>query len=194
VVEQDGLVNYLGIHTRRPAAVAQALIKHPEIELVMHMANDRVIIRRADATAAIEYRDGRFAYSPIDGDPLDYKPVMESLRAAGRADADGLAERSDWFAATIDHQWPDAPARIWEAFRLMSVSTPDVMVTTRPGFYVGQASFEWFIDMESTHGGLDQQDSATFVLTMTGRADRPMRTEEVLETIEPRYDPSVLRR
>lgn len=194
VVEQDGLVNYLGIHTRRPSAVADALASRPEIDLVMYPDGDRVMVRRAGAVAAIEHRGGRFAYTAIDGDPLDYTPVVESLRAAGAADADGFVLRSDWFDRTVDHQWPDAPGRVWDAFRIMTISTPDVMVTTRPGFYVGLRSFDRFIDMASTHGGLDQQDSATFVLTTTGRATRPMRTEDVLRTIEPRYDASVLRR
>ncbi len=194
VVEQDGLVNYVGIHTRRPSAVADALVQRPEIDLVMYPQGAGVVVRRSGMVAAIEHREDRFAYRMIEGDPLDYQAVIDALRATGRADADGYAAPSDWFDGTIDHQWPDAPRRIWEAFRIMAISTPDVMVTTRPGFYVGLPSFDLFIDMASTHGGLDQQDSATFVLTMTGRATRPMRTEEVLRTVEPGYDPSVLRR
>ena len=43
--------------------------------------------------------------------------------------------------------------------------------------------------MASTHGGFDQVDSVTFVLTMTGRARGPMRTEEVLPVIEPSFNP-----
>jgi hypothetical protein len=46
--------------------------------------------------------------------------------------------------------------------------------------------------MASTHGGLDQQDSAAFVMSMTGRVSGPLRTGDVMRTIEPRYDSSHL--
>lgn len=194
VIAMDGLVNYAGIHTRRPADVAAALCVHPEIELTMYMSGERIIVRDARGSAAIERRGLLLRYVPIDHDVLEYGPIAEHLRAAGKADADGFAAARDWFDATIDHQWPNAPVRLWEAFHTMAVSTPDVMITTRTGYYAGLASMEIFIDMASTHGGLNQVDSATFLLTMTGRAHGPLRTEEILKTIEPSYNPALLHR
>lgn len=192
VVELDGLVNYAGIHTRRPEQVAAALCAQSGIELAMYMQGDRVIVRDNRGAASIERRGDRFRYVELDHDVLEYTQVVDSLRAAGKADDNGFATARDWFDATVDHHWPDAPVRLWEAFHVMAVNTPDVMITTRTGYFVGLASMEWFIDMASTHGGLNQVDSATFVLTMTGRAKHPMRTEDVMKTIEPSYDPSIL--
>jgi hypothetical protein len=194
VIEQDGLVNYAGIHTRNAADVASSLVSFQEIQLAMYMANDRVTVRSADGTATVEYRDGRYRYTPIDADVLNYQPVVESLRQAGKVHDDGFVDSEAWFHATVDHQWPDAPRRLWEAFHGIVVNTPDIMVTSSPGFYFGLPSFDLFVDMASTHGGFDQTDSATVLLTMTGRVARPIRTEEVIRTIEPTYDPSVLRR
>ncbi len=194
VVDQDGLVNYGGVHTRRAAEVCGALVAHPEIELAIYLDGEQVIVRGGRGSAAIEHRDGGYRYTVIDYDVLSLGPVAEALAARGKADSEGFIASRDWFDATIDHEWPDALFRLWEAFHGLVIHTPDVMFTTAPGYYIGRPFFDRFIDMASTHGGLNQQDSATFVLTMTGRAPGPMRSGEVLRTIEPAYDPSVLRR
>jgi hypothetical protein len=55
----------------------------------------------------------------------------------------------------------------------------------------GYPLFKAFIDMASSHGGLNQASSATFLLSMTGRATRPLRSGEVLQTIEPGYVPAI---
>jgi len=36
--------------------------------------------------------------------------------ATSSIDKDGCASEDDWFAATVDHTYPDAPRRIWDAF------------------------------------------------------------------------------
>ncbi len=194
VVEQDGLVNYAGVHTRHAAEVAAALAARPEIGLAMYVdGEDTVVLNRAGA-ARVSARDGRFRYVAHTADVLHLSGVVDALREAGRVDADGFISAEDWFEATADHQWPDAPRRVWEAFRGVTVHAPDVMITTAPGYYAGLSSFDWWVDMASTHGGLDQVDSAAFLLTTTGRGRPVMKTEDVLRAIEPRYDPDRLRR
>jgi len=190
VVELDGLVNYAGVHTRRPARVAEALTGRPEIELAMYQEGERVVVRSGGGRACIEYRNGRYRYTAMETDVLSYAPVLDKLRGEGKLDGDGFASDRDWFNATVDHRWPDAPRRLWDAFHGLAVNTPDVMITTTPGSFAGLASMEKFITMASTHGGLDDVDSNTFVLTMTGRAHGPMRTADVLPTIEPTFDPT----
>lgn len=194
VVEQDGLVNYAGIHTRKAADVAAALAARPEIELAIYHRTEQVIVRDAGGSAVIEHHDGRYRYRPVEKDVLGLSPVADQLRAEGKSDADGFATEDDWFDTTLGHQWPNAPPRLWGAFHGLVINTPDVMVTTCPGYYVGLASFDWFVDMASTHGGLDQADSATFLLTTTGRARRALRSEQVFRTIEPSYNPTTFRR
>jgi hypothetical protein len=41
--------------------------------------------------------------------------------------------------------------------------------------------------MASTHGGLNQINSATFLLTMTGRASKPLRSADIIPTVVPGY-------
>lgn len=189
VVELDGLVNYAGLYTKRPAGVAAAIVARREFSLAMYMEGDGVVVRDAGGKARVERRGDRFRYSPVGGDPLGYGSVIERLRAEGKVDAEGFIADRDWFEATVDLRYPDGPRRAWDAFHGLVVSTPDVMVCTAPGFFVGLASMQWFIDMQSTHGGFDQTDSATFLLTMTGRAKGPVRTGDVLPMFEPSFNP-----
>lgn len=194
VVELDGLVNYAGIHTRRAADVARALAAQPEVELTLYQQGERIVIESSMGAAIVEQRGDRYRYQPLDADVLGYLPVIEALSAARASDADGFVAGDDWLAATQAHRWPNAPERLWRAFHGAVVNTPDVMLVTEPGFFVGKRSFALFVDMASTHGGLDQADSAAVLFTMTPNLPSVLRTGEVLETIEPRYDPNQLRR
>ena len=189
VLELHGLVTYTGVRTTRPAAAAAAMCADPHVTLASYMEGARVLVAGPAGKAAIECRRGRLRYLPIDSDVLGYAPVIAALRASGKTDADGYASDEDWFAATLDHEYPDAPRRLWDAFHGTVTHPPDVMVTTRDGFCCGRGDFEQFIHMASTHGSLNQVNSATFVMSMTGRVRSPLRTGEVLQTIEPGWKP-----
>jgi hypothetical protein len=184
VVEVNGLVTYAGVHTRQPARVAAALATREAVELAMYQEGDGVVVGDAKGSARIECREGRLRYTPVDRDVLGYAGVVERLAAEGKA-REGFVGDDDWFAATVDHYWPDAPRRIWDAFHGRAASHPAVMVSMRDGWCAGLESFEKLIKMESTHGGLNQLNSATFVMTMTGRLGGPLRTREVLGVLEP---------
>jgi hypothetical protein len=187
VLEMSGLVTYAAVRTTQPARVAAHLLTEPGMELAMYMDEDRAIVRSAQGSAAIELRDGRIRYRPITFDVLGYG----ALRSRLAADGDGFASRDAWFSATVDHDYPDGPARIWEAFHGRMISPAEVMFTTRDGFCAGDAGFERFITMESTHGSLNQINSASFLMTMTGRVDEPLRMRDVMPVIEPAWRPGV---
>lgn len=191
VIELHGLVTYTGIRTNRPAKVAAAVLTCPQVELATYMAGAAVIVRDARGSASIECRDGKFRYRPIDGDPLHYGPVIASMRTRGECDSEGFASDADWFDATVDQENPDGPRRLWDAFHGTVVHPPELMITTRDGFSAGRGDLQFFIKMASTHGSLNQINSATFVMTMTGRVKRPLRTGDVLGVIEPGYIPAV---
>lgn len=187
VLELQGLVTYLGVRTTRPAEVARALGTCPQVTLASYMDRDRVIVRDARGSALIEYRNQKFRYRPIDHDVLGYEPVIALLKAAGKASADGFISEDDWFEATLDQQYPDGPRRIWDAFHGTVTHPPEVMITIRDGYCAGRGDFQAFIRMASTHGSLNQVNSATFVMSMTGRVRRLLRTGEVLGVIEPGF-------
>ena len=194
VVEINGLVTNAGIHTRQPAKVAEALVKQEFVELVMYMQGDRVIVQNASGSAAIESRCGRVRYVPIDGtDVLGYANLIDQMRRDGACDADGFADDSVWFERTLDHYWPNAPRRVWDAMHRQVVNPPTVLLSIRDGFCTGLSDYEKYIKMLSTHGGLNQVNSATFLMTMTGRVTRPVRHQDVLSTLEPGYEPRLVR-
>lgn len=185
VIENDGMVNYIGMHTQQPATVADALLTRNEVQLVMYKLEDRVIVRSDQATAAIEHRDHQFRYVPLSGDVLNYNNVVDQLQNQGKMNAEGFVSDRDWFEATLDHEWPDAPPRLWRAFDGLTINTPDVMVTLNDGYCTGMGFLELFISMASTHGGLNQLNSATFVMSTTGHANWPMRSDQILPCIAP---------
>ena len=191
VIEMNGLVTYAAVRTVQPIGVATALLKDPAINMAMYMQGDDVIVRDAGGQAAIEYRDGKFRYKQISRDVLGYAQVLRNLAAAGKLDADGYATRADWFAATKDVEYPDGPARLWDAFHREVINPPDVMFTTRNGYSAGLSSFARLVTMKSTHGSLDQINSATFIMTMNGGELPTLQTKDVMHAIEPSYVPGI---
>ncbi len=191
--ELAALVTYVGLRTVHPAEVAASVTRAKEVELAAYLRGNSVIVRDAQGSAAIDFRDGSFRYKVIDKDVLGYQPIIATLKPR----ADGFITDTDWFQATVDHQYPDGPRRLWDAFHGMVKSPPDVMVTLKDGCYAGKASLERFITMKSTHGSLNQKNSATFLMTMTRRTcaatntGGALRSSDVLEKIEPGYEPRV---
>jgi len=191
VIELHGLVTYTGVRTMRPAAVAKALCGCPEVNLASYLDGEQLIVRNAKGSAAIECRDRKLRYLPIDEDVLNYAPVISKMRSQSKVDPDGYVADNDWFFATLDHEYPDAPRRLWEAFHGTVTHPPEVAITIRDGFCAGRPAFEAFIKMASTHGSLNQVNSATFVMSMTGRVKGPLRTRDVFRMIEPGFVPQV---
>lgn len=185
VLEINGLVTYAGIYTTRPAKVADAILARPEIDLAMYIDGDKVIVRDAHGAAAIECDRGKVSYKAIDRDVLNYQHVLDALAGVGKISKDGFVSDHDWFDATKDHEWPDAPRRIWNALHGQVVHAPQLLFTLRDGYCMGNPAMEKFIKMASTHGSLNQVNSATFVMSMTGRISGPLRTKDVLEHLEP---------
>ncbi|MDB5327964.1 MAG: hypothetical protein JWM57_3533 [Phycisphaerales bacterium] len=184
VISINGLVTNALLQTGKPEAVAKSLCQHEPIELAMYMSGDRVIVRSAAGSAAIDMKDGRFRYVPIDADVLNYAEVVKTLPAGDG----GFADEKTWYAVTADHNWPAAPPRLWAAFHRQFVTPPSVMLSFKDGYYCGKPEYENFITMKSTHGGLNQVNSATFVMTMTGR----MRGRSAKGMVLPRDVMSVL--
>ncbi len=192
VPEINGLVTYAGVQTSQPGRVADALLNHPHIQLVMYQHGERIFVRSSKASAEIECRGTKFRYAQIAGDVFNYKAVIGKLAAAGSVGADGFISDHDWFSATVDHEWPDAVRRVWDAFHRNAVYPPRVMLTVDDGYCVGLPEYEKYIDMASTHGSLNQLNSASFVMTMNrSKPMGAMRSREVLQWLEPGFEPHI---
>jgi len=183
-VEMDGLLTWFGVHTSRPAAVGDALIAAlPEVETLVYLDGYDLMVRNARGAARISMDDDRrLIYTPDTADVLDYGDAMTGMALT----------RDEWFTQTADHFFPDAPPRLWDAFHGQTRNTPQVMVTLRDGSCAGIEWFNWFITPRSTHGGLNQINSAAFVMTTNGPIAGPLRTGEVAEAIQPGWTPRIV--
>jgi hypothetical protein len=192
VLELTGLVTYASVRTTHPEKVADVLLSQPQIQHTFYMTGDRILLRDARGSATLECRDdNRFRYTPGTSDVLNYRPVIESLRNSGKVGPDGFVADSEFFTATLDHEFPDAPRRLWDSLHGRVTNTPEVLFTTFDGYTAGLPMFENFITMESTHASLNQINSATFLMSMTHRTHGPLRTKDVMPTIVPDYVPRV---
>ena len=191
IVEDYALVTYVGIDTLQPEEVAKTLCAHEPVELAVYMKGPRAMIRSAVGAAAVECRNGQLRYLPLDADVLGYEPLIAQLKAEGQMDSDGFAGDKVWFHRTLDHPWPNVPRRVWDALHRQVINAPSVMLSLKDGYYAGNPDFEKYIKMASTHGGLNQVNSATFVMTMTGRLHDAVRHQDIIQTLEPGFEPPV---
>ncbi len=189
VLDADGLMNYVGLHTRHPAELAAALLAHSEVQLATYLDRESVQLMSRGHASCVDFRAGRYRYRPVSGDPIRYQSVTQALRQSGEMDADGFANSAAWLRATEAHDFPDAPVRLWNAFHGQVVSTPDLMITLEQPYYTGPALVDWVYDMASVHGGLDATNSLTFIMSTSGPLRGPLRSAELLNAIEPGYVP-----
>ncbi len=182
-IEMDGLMTWFGVHTSQPEAVSDALLAElPEIETLAYLDGYDLIVRNGRGAARIAMAEGPLIYTPDTADVLDYGDDLSGVALT----------RDEWFAETAEHTFPDAPSRLWDAFHGQTRNNPQVMVTLRDGACAGIEWFRWFITPRSTHGGLNQVNSAAFVMTMNGPIDGPLRSAEVMDAIQPGWVPPIV--
>jgi hypothetical protein len=182
VLEMDGLLTYFGVHTNQPEQVAEALLELEQLKIVTYQQLDEVVVRSQLGEARIRKSGDVFIYEAITGDVLLYEE-LESRSLT----------REQWLSETADAAFPAAPPRLWDAFHGIAVSTPQVMATLEPGYCCGIGWFSWFVNLESTHGGLDQVSSAAVVLTTRPIEAGPIYSRDVLPAIAPSFDPPIVR-
>ncbi|MEM9419534.1 MAG: hypothetical protein AAGA25_10865 [Planctomycetota bacterium] len=182
-VEMDGLMTWFGVHTSQPEAVSEALLANlPEVETIAFMDGPDILVRNPGGTARITMDNRRLTYAPQNGDPLDYGDELSNVSLS----------RDEWFERTADHLFPDAPARLWDAFHGQTRNSPQVMVTLRDGYCAGIEWFTWVIDPLSTHGGLNQVNSAAFLMTTKRPLEGPLRAAETMDAIQPGWVPPIV--
>ncbi|MBN2375182.1 MAG: hypothetical protein JXD22_02185 [Sedimentisphaerales bacterium] len=188
VVVKFGLVTYAALYTERPWEMAGVLLSDSAVELVCYWWNGAVMVQTLDGKAQIRYKNGRYSYQVDYGDPLGLSKVIEQLRRQGQVDEQGYIDDRAFFAATVEHEYPDALRRLWLAFNGLVEQPADLIVCLRDGWYHGSdffsASAELAGGVKSTHGSLNRVNSTTFVLTMLGQLPQAMRMEDVMPQLD----------
>lgn len=184
VIIEFGLVTYADFYTKDPAGVGACLAQHEDVELTCWREGDAVVVRDRAGAARVTRSPGGYRYDASGGDPLKLAPVIEALRRAGHVLPDGQIDQAAFFAVTVEHEYPDALRRVWEAFNGLVEDPPDVIANLRDGVCHGRGLFELAIGRAaSTHGSLNRINSTAFVMTMLGELPPALRLDEVQPTL-----------
>jgi hypothetical protein len=186
-----GLISNAVFYTHSAAQVSDVLVEVEGVDLVVYPATrglgeQSIVVRQGDQMAWITYDAGRFRYETVRGDPLRLVPVVEQLRIAGKLAPDRSADDRDWFAATAEHDYPDALWRIWFAFNGLVENPADVIASLHAGYFCGSGFFSSLVDVASTHGSLARRSSTTFVLSNQTRFPPVLRAEDLGPVVRPK--------
>ena len=108
VIDVDGLVTYLGLHTQKPAEVADAVLKRNEVEIVTYLQQDHMIVRDHDGAA----RSLSKRAIQVHADVQRRAAIQRNRRAVapdGKVDADGFIADADWLARST-RNFPMGPS------------------------------------------------------------------------------------
>ena len=179
------MVTYAAFFTQKPEEVSRVVLQDPAVTIACFPKGDSVIVQTLDGRAAIQRRENRYRYEVESGDPLLLLPILSNLQSQGKIDADGFIEDRALFDATVTHEYPDPLRRVWLAFHGIVKKPADLIVCLRDGWCHGSDFFEVTIGgATSTHGSLNQLNSATFVITMLGELPSALRPEEVMPALD----------
>jgi hypothetical protein len=178
VVSTFGMAGYGALYTgpEHAETAARAVVRGEGVDLAAWRVGPqelRVVGRAGEAAvcwAGDDQARVRYAYQPLRGDPLDLLAARDRLAERGLLDAQGHADDRDWLRASADGSYPDALNRLAEGLvgeHLRNRAT--VLVSMLPGRAWGwktAAAFAWLRGgrLEGTHGGLDHDSSAGFLL------------------------------
>ena len=148
--------------------------------VAFYRSGDGIVAQSIDGKALIHHRAGRYRYQVENGDPLVLAEIVAHLADQGHVDQDGFIDDRALFEATCEHVYPDPLRRIWMAFDGLVQRPADLIVCLKDGWCHGSEFFNVMIGgATSTHGSLNQINSATFLLTMWGELPGTLRLEDV---------------
>ena len=180
-----GLVTYSAMYTDHPAKLADALVTLPQVNLVMYRdrTNDTIVVRNAADSARISRTQTGYTYRTETGDPLELNAIVARLTAEGKVAQDGSIDDAALLQATADHVYPDALARIYQAFYGLAKHPPDLVATIRDGRFCGASNLAGSVDVASTHGSLNAINSVTFVMSTIRPIDRTVQISELKDIL-----------
>jgi hypothetical protein len=132
--------------------------------------NRFLVMNSKGERATIDWNPARnsYRYTAAQGDPLEYRPVVEALAQKNALDADGFATSDAWMAETLSLHYPVALERIVRGHTHVAQNPANVIVSLKNG-YVHSG---WLIKRGlaltksgGTHGALDSLNSDGILLT-----------------------------
>lgn len=171
-----GLVTFASFNTTQPAELAGDLLGCEGIDLISYTDGDRVVVMNVyGQRAVIRHRNGRFAYEPVTGDPL----MLASVLAQLSPDCDGYYDARELLVATAWHIYPAPLQRLWEGHFTVVDKPANVLVSLRDDTFTGSDGFAGSVNVASTHGSLNRQNTTAFIMSTAGPMQRVLRSKDV---------------
>jgi len=184
VVPRYGLVGFMAVYTATGQAekLAPILAQLHGVDFVLSRSDGGVAIqsRRGHAQLSWNQDATAYRYQPLTGDPLALATILTQLRDEGKVNAEGWVSDANLFAATQDHFYPDPGHRLrqWATNHVRNPS--DLGASLQPGYTHGSGFFQLMVDMLSTHGSLDRQQSLGFAMSTDGPWQGALRSGDLL--------------
>lgn len=202
-----GLVGFLAVYCEPRAipALAADLAQMEGVDLVIHRDTDinpgspdaivllnSVLIESPRGRARVVWKpDGSaYGYEPLVGDPMDLErvvpipPIFDAIDVrTGRMCSlphDPWRKDADFFAVTANHRYPDVGYRLRQWATNHVQNRADILVSLKPGYYYGSETFQHIVDILSTHGALDRDQSLGFAMSTDGPLAGPVRSRDLL--------------
>jgi len=171
-----GPVTYASFATKSPRELAADVADCEGVELTSYAENDTVVVLgRGGSRATVRRKNDLYAYETLSRDPLDLKEILADLGS----DGEGYYDADDLLAATIGHTYPAPLQRLWRTHYGLAENTPDVIASLEDRFYSGAKGFAAVVSIASTHGGLNNTNSVTFIMSTAGPLPPVMRSADV---------------
>jgi hypothetical protein len=184
VIPAFGLVSFAALYAHeadRPG-IAQVLADQTGVDFAAYQEGDTIYVQAADGVAELTWRPGgqSFRYEARGADPLRLQPAIDALRQNGKVDADDYITRQDWFEATAQTEYPDAPYRIWKGLNSQVGFPADLLVSFKAGYFYGSSTFDRFVKIQATHGSLRPDSSEAFLMSTHRDYPAATRGEDII--------------
>lgn len=171
-----GMVTIASVSTLSPKALAVDLVDCSGVDLASCISRDDVIVYGRDGgKAVIRCIDGRYAYVPQQGDPLQLNDILKGLTD----DVNNTYDADELLHATLDHIYPAPLQRIWRAHFGIVENPPDVIASLDDDVCFGLNWFAELVDLRSTHGNLKKRNSVTFIMSSKAPLPAVLRSREI---------------
>ncbi len=176
VLPTSGIESWVEIHNlpAKTEALAQSLTHLEGADVVTALLPGRadrfLILNSKGERAVLQWNPAQnsFRYSPEQGDPIGYLPVVAALAKKNALDADGFAPADAWMAETFTHHYPDALERIVRGHTQVAGNPATILVSLKNGY----VHSSWFTKRGAaltkcggTHGALDDINSDGILLS-----------------------------
>lgn len=176
VVPTAGIEDWVEIHNSdaETERLAQLLTRLKGVDVLTARlpghTNHFLVMNSKGERAIIEWNPAKntFRYSIEEGDPLNYRPVVEALKQKNLLDADRFATADAWMNETMTNHYPLALERIVRGFTSATLNPATILISldnqfVNAGWLVKEGSH--LENYGSTHGALDDINSNGILLS-----------------------------